>query len=632
MIVGLHAPLFNVWNTEYPYFLRQTQRPAHPGQVHGFLARHDGLALPTFGFETRIESNHEKWYPASGSVGPPEFVKRVDSQDLLDYGVSRGKAEELMRLLAGVGSRRPADVVLAGHTHRHNEFSVRSSGDGELAYHMDFYTENPTHVYPTRFTRGWRNLGGGPVPETDVTYVDVVPGAAVDQTPWPMPYEAKYPYQVQVPPYANPLSEAADTSRWWAEHRPLVLQTASLGPLDIAQASFTGFRVLQVRNNVIDKIRFVSIPRLEANQYRMSWEDATRPEPPRRYQYLERSRPLGAPPAAGQPAAVVSPQPGFTSTVYRDGAGQLHELWWSANSTGRTNLTAVVDGAKAAGDPTVFVTAPGGDEVVLYRGIDGHLHSFYWSTGDVGRDSLTAPIGARTAVGNAVGFLGPDGVTQVMYRTEQGHIHNMWWTGQQPPGVGDATELAGAPPAIGDPAAYVNMVTNGTVVAYRAADHHIHTLYWDTGDVGHDDLSGVAQAPLATGDPASYVTSSNDVHQVTYRSADGHVHELWWVGAERVNHWDLTVPASAPPADSDPAVYYSAGTNTKHVIYRSADGHLNEIWWVPGGGRPAHVDLTLWALAPIAAPGRPAAFTIDGPNTQHVVYRGTDGHVHEIRW
>src|SRR5690606_6856937 len=46
VIVGLHAPLFNVWNSEYPYFLRESQRPAQQNQVHGFLARQDGAPLP----------------------------------------------------------------------------------------------------------------------------------------------------------------------------------------------------------------------------------------------------------------------------------------------------------------------------------------------------------------------------------------------------------------------------------------------------------------------------------------------------------------------------------------------------------------------------------------------------------
>ena len=44
-----------------------------------------------------------------------------------------------------------------------------------------------------------------------------------------------------------------------------------------------------------------------------------------------------------------------------------------------------------------------------------------------------------------------------------------------------------------------------------------------------------------------------------------------------------------------------------------------------------HVDLTEAARAPLAA-DKPTAFTVEGPNSQHVVYRGTDGHIHEIRW
>ena len=636
MIVGLHAPLFNVWNTEYPYFLRETQRPAQAGQVHGFLARHDGKPLYQHQpLPEQVKSHHPLWYSPEADPSP-SFVKRVDSQDLLDYGVSRGKAEELMQLLAGVGARRRADVVLAGHTHRHNEFTVRPWREGELAYFMDFYTENPARAYPVRFTRSWGpgvSAGMGTVvPVTDVTYVEVVAGAAPDQAPWPMPYESAYGYQIQVPPYPNPLSSAPDARAWWDEHRPLVLQTGALGPLDSAQASFNGFRVLQVKTNVIDKIHFVSIPRLEASEYRLAWEDAIRPDSPRRYQYRERSRPLGAPPAAGPPCGVVFPALGVTNVVYRDGEGLLHELWERAAETGTSNLTELADGAKARSDPSAFIHVAEGLEVALYRGIDGHLHSFYWSTGAVGRDSLTHPIGAPTAVGNPVGYVGPDGTTHVLYRSDNGHINELWWTATNAPGHGDATALADAPAAIGDPAAYINTRTGENIAVYRAADHHVHVLYWSTGEVGHDNLSGYAQAPAAAGDPVAYYTSHNDTHQVAYRSGDGHVHELWWSGGDPVSHWDLSAAApQAPAADSDPAVYSSAGTNTKHVIYRSADGHLNELWWTPGGGIPAHVDLTLEALAPPAA-GRPTAFTVDGPNSQHVVYRGTDGHVHEIRW
>ena len=44
--------------------------------------------------------------------------------------------------------------------------------DGELAYFMDFYTHNPAHYYPTRFSTS------PPKTESDVTYVDVVDSAA----------------------------------------------------------------------------------------------------------------------------------------------------------------------------------------------------------------------------------------------------------------------------------------------------------------------------------------------------------------------------------------------------------------------------------------------------------------------
>lgn len=126
-------------------------------------------------------------------------------------------------------------------------------------------------------------------------------------------------------------------------------------------------------------------------------------------------------------------------------------------------------------------------------------------------------------------------------------------------------------------------------------------------------------------------STQHDGHGVVYRGNDGHLYELWWAGTNPVNYWDLTAISHAPFAVSDPAVYYGAGTDTRHVIYRSADNHLHEIWWVPGGGTPAHVDLHLYVPAPPAT-DRPAAFTVGDPNSQHVIYRGTDNQIYETYW
>jgi len=46
---------------------------------------------------------------------------------------------------------------------------------------------------------------------------------------------------------------------------------------------------------------------------------------------------------------------------------------------------------------------------------------------------------------------------------------------------------------------------------------------------------------------------------------------------------------------------------------------------------PAHVDITAAYRAPAAA-DRPAALTVEGPNTQHVAYRATENHIYEVVW
>jgi hypothetical protein len=61
-----------------------------------------------------VEKTWPLWFPGDHDRRAPVFVKRGGVLDLLDYGVSRGRSEDLLRLLAGIGSDRRADVVLSG--------------------------------------------------------------------------------------------------------------------------------------------------------------------------------------------------------------------------------------------------------------------------------------------------------------------------------------------------------------------------------------------------------------------------------------------------------------------------------------------------------------------------------------
>jgi hypothetical protein len=395
--------------------------------------------------------------------------------------------------------------------------------------------------------------------------------------------------------------------------------------------SFSGFRLLSVKGDVIDKIHFVPTQRLHESGYRLPWDEAIKPEVPRHYQHLQRSRYYNMPEAAGVPHGYLTPVNGVHNIVYRDTHGRLFELWRDAGgATGYGNLTQAAQAAAAAGDPYVYLDTTAGLQIVLYRGNDGTVHSLYWSTGAVGRDNLSGSVGAPRAAGDPVGYFNAaDNYYHVIYRSGDGHLHELWWTGQEAVGHGDLTSAAGALLAAGDPSAIIDTARGDNIVFYRARDGHIHDMYWTTGPVGHENLSGYAQAPQAAGDPFAFYTPHDDAKQVTYRGTDGHIHELYWGGTNPVSHWDLTAVSGAPAAASDPVSFYSAYTNTKHVFYRATDGHLIELWWVPGGGVPAHVDLSLMALAPPAVE-KPGAFA-DGP-TRHVVYRAADNHIHEIRW
>ena len=632
-IVGIHAPLLNTQGTESPYFLRETQRAHHDEQVIGHVSRHTASLRQqesVSSHRSRITKAHRSWFAPSGER--QTYVKRANTLDLLDHGVSRGHADGLLRLLAGVGSRRPADVVLAGHTHRHNEFTVRPGASGELEFRMDFYTQNPTAYYPTRYLVGWGQTTEGAIEaRTDTTYVEVSPAALSFTYPWPMPSRAKHGSIVQVPPYADPLASSPDADEWWDRHRPLVLQTGALGPLENDQVSFSGFRVLTVAAGVITDIRHVPMARLHDAGYRLPWPDAARQDPPRRHVLMRRSEDYGLPDAVDSPGGCPVPGSGAHSFVFADGHGHLHDLYEDAAAqTGTVDLTAATGAPTVNGTPYAYLE-PSGQCVVVYRGDDGHIHSHYWrGLGNVGHDNLSGAAGGPKADGDPVGYLDPaTGMSHVYYRAADGHLHEIWWDGpDDAPGTGDLTKAAHAVPAA------------GRSVGLRRRRYQRRDLPGDgRADpqplLGHrrrrhDDLSGAAWMPRAAGDPVAYHTRPQQREPGRLpgrRRAPPRAVVDRRVAGQRLEPSALS---GAPTAASELAAYYCAVTNTKHVVYRSADGHVHEIWWTPGAGIPAHDDLTLAAVAPQAA-GAPTAFA-DSRGCQHVGFRGVDHQLHEIRW
>ena len=615
-MVGLHAPLINPVGNSYPYFLRETVRPENEDRVLDFIRRHDEDSDS----EEKARERHPTWFAPPRDHRGVRYVKRGDNADLLDWGTSHNDfLPKLLNRVAGAEGHRPADLVLHGHIHSHNEFRAALE-NGEVRFYFDFYTENPAAYYPTRFGSG-----------DDVTYVEVVDGAPARGIPSAMPFEAKHKFVVRTPPYAEPLNSAADKRGWWQRHRPLLLQTSCLTPLDNDQASFSGFRVISVADDVIQAIHFVSMDRIQAGGYRLPWEEAVKPQPPRTHRHAPRSRPVEAAEAAGTPFGYLSQAtPGVDDVVYRAADGHLTQVWREPNGVlGRGDLTAAAGAGPASSDPFVYIDPNTKHQIVLYRGDDGGVHSLYWTTAEVGHDALSGSVGAPDTAGRPVGYLNPEqGVHHVFYRGDDGNLHCLFWQGADAAKHEELSRFApGEPKAKGDPIGYSANGVNHLI--FRGEDDHIRALYWSTGATGHDDLSGVAGSPAAAGDPHAFFTPHDQAHQVHYRGTDGHIHELWWVGDQRVSHIDLSALAGSPPAVTDPASYYDARTNTKHVYYTNDRGQIVELWWVPGQTNATMAEVSIWALAAPAA-GRVHAFA--GTHLQHVVYRGTDNHIHEIRW
>jgi hypothetical protein len=118
---------------------------------------------------------------------------------------------------------------------------------------------------------------------------------------------------------------------------------------------------------------------------------------------------------------------------------------------------------------------------------------------------------------------------------------------------------------------------------------------------------------------------------VVYRGGDQHVHELWWA-SDGWHHNDLTAAAAggAPLAAGNPNGYMFANQRTQHVVYRGTDQHVHELWWASDGWH--HNDLTTAASGAPTTAGAPNGYMFVAQGTQHVVYRGGDQHVHELWW
>ncbi|EWT05350.1 hypothetical protein N864_05185 [Intrasporangium chromatireducens Q5-1] len=252
----------------------------------------------------------------------------------------------------------------------------------------------------------------------------------------------------------------------------------------------------------------------------------------------------------------------------------------------------------------------------------------------------------------------------------------------------DLTVRTGAPPAIFSPSAYAFPRQKTQHILYQgfgagAGDGHVHELWWD-GHWHHNDLTSQSDAPPISGEPCGYVYEDQPggwTQHAIYQGLtpgvgpDGRVQEIWW--GDGKNHHQLT--SGQPPLVDRPFGYsfevgqhivyranntlrfldmeedfgwlnsdltpYLAGTHpslpptaygftsqrTHHLLYTGSDEHVHELWKGPSGGFH-HNDLTASSKSSARAAGVPVGFANDPGNRQVVSYVATDGHLHQLTW
>lgn len=200
----------------------------------------------------------------------------------------------------------------------------------------------------------------------------------------------------------------------------------------------------------------------------------------------------------------------------------------------------------------------------------------------------------------------------------------------------DLTASTSAPLGTFSPATYVFQGTQHVIhqgfTSAQGSDGSVHELYWDNGTWNHHDLTLQAGAPSIglSQDLTGYAFTAQGTQHVDYTGQDGHVHELYWNSNDDWQHRDLTLAAGAQLASSGPTGYEFRG---QHVVYVGDDRHVHKLEWDNGNNSWHDSDLTIIAGA-VGVPtlNQLAAYVCEFQPTQHIVYLGTDDHVHELSW
>jgi hypothetical protein len=237
---------------------------------------------------------------------------------------------------------------------------------------------------------------------------------------------------------------------------------------------------------------------------------------------------------------------------------------------------------------------------------------------------------APPASGNPTAFVDKvDNSQNIVYRGQDGNIHVLCFIRNQGWQIKNLNAMTGAPPAAGDPSTYTYHEFNTQHVIYRSGDGHVQQLYYPHGkEWKHADMTADHGAPPSAGTPTSFVDMHDNSQNFIYRGMDGHIHHVYYIREHGWTTKNLSGMTGAPTAAGDPSSYKYHVFNTQHAIYCGTDGHIHQLYY-PHGKEWSHADMTAGHGATFAT-GNPGSFVDPVNESQNIVYRGRDGHIYTL--
>ncbi len=317
-------------------------------------------------------------------------------------------------------------------------------------------------------------------------------------------------------------------------------------------------------------------------------------------------------------------------TVYRSTGNRVISRRKQGTSQSWVDLTSASTIPVLAASKPVGVRGLDGIEDVVFRAPNNRIYEIYRRTDGVyGWGDLLAGTSAPLAAGDPTAAVFYDGSYHVYYRGQDGHIHELTWMGPGRVAHYDLTNLVGARAAIGNPVVY--NFGNEQHVVFKGTDNNVYELRWASGGWQYLNLTYLTRGPAPVGELSAYASGTEQ--GVVFRTSDGAIWAIWWTPSLGWTTESLTAGTGAPRAAGDPLGYFKADDGTHHVIYRSMDNHLWELFGNLTGAF-SRGDLTAASGAPTSpyAVGTPSGTALPARASQHLVYRDFTGALHELRW